>query len=150
MKPLTVKIIKQGLLISGIALFLVASITKTFTIQFTGLFGADAFRKELVGYLCPTWYLCVSVSTILFFLGYFKNTLPFKILFYIFLPVFLFLVGLAIRADINMYSEYNNNEFHIGYYLTLIGTLVIFLATIISLHRPIPQKTNSQLLDSEV
>ncbi len=94
------------------------------------------------------WYCLLIANVVLFSVGYFKNSLVFKIGYYLLLS---FIAYVAIRFELLSEPNYHGTTREIGYYISITGSVLITIATMISLHRPYVKnvETRTDLLDSE-
>ena len=142
------KKIKYGLLIVGGILLILSLFVPTHGINFSRV--SDVPDITFEGFNSPFLLTAGICTIVLFGVGFFFNTLTVKILYYTLFLIFTAFICLMIKRMISPFMDSYTTIFFSGFYFTMLSYLLINTATIISLHRPIPQKANSELLDSEV
>jgi hypothetical protein len=143
MTSITIKIIKLTAIIAGTLLIIISSQLEFTSMFFHGnpYYGTQPLMKSLKGITIPVWQASAIGATLLFLLSYFRNSLFFKISYYFILALTLFITT-VFTITFSTDTEFYTNTMESGFALMVLGTLIC-------LHRPIPHKTNSELLDSE-
>lgn len=107
------------------------------------------YKEYIIGTDSMLWHFLVIPTIALFLIGFFSNHLAVKILFYVFLvPIAFFTFSVTIIA--NMGSFWGSpfiERLERGYFMALIGQMLIITATIISLHKPKKLKANTDQKD---
>ena len=147
MSAKTIKTTKLILLFTGTGLLLSAAKIPMFKADYFDAYNDHEFWTK-TGIDSVQWYCLIIANMLLFTAGYFMNSLVFKISYYILLS---FIAYVAIRFELLNAPNYHGTTREIGYYISITGSVLITIATMISLHRPYVKnvETRTDLLDSE-
>ncbi len=107
------------------------------------------YKEYIFGTDSMLWHFLVIPTIALFLIGFFSNHLAVKILFYVFLVPIAFFT-FSVTAIANMGSFWGSpfiERLERGYFMALIGQMLIITATIISLHKPKKLKANTDQTD---
>ena len=147
MKP-EVRIVKHSIaIIGGLLLFVSAFLQFESTDHFIG--NSEEIRSIYTyGLTDPFWYVILICSVVIFSIGYFTQGLAFRILVYIFSvlgSIFIYFVALLTGVGWGATPFIPQKE--IGFDFSIIGYILIIIATIISMHT---KKKNSAVDASDL
>ena len=107
---------------------------------------------EIIGFSNPLWYIILLFTSIIFATGYFFNKIINRVLVFVFIP--LFVIGILFFTIVFTFTIAIDPGDPIlmigkGYYVTILGYLLVITATVISVLRKRDlTKTNDTLLDN--
>lgn len=135
MKKSPVFYFKIGCLITGFALITLSFFSEfASTCRFEDDFD-DIVPISLNGSKTTLWYLFFLGSIVVFCTGYFLNNLSIKIFVYTFSGMFTLLISFIVSIQGAGWGQPCGISVENGYYLALLGSLLILTATISSMHR---------------
>lgn len=147
-----IKTVKISAIIIGTLLLLISSQLEFVSLAYEAPpSSAMSFHKSYKGFVVPIWQASAIGAALLFLLSFFRNTLVYKINYYIILTITLFLTtvfALTFSTD----TAYYTNDLEYGFYVEQLGFVLILFGTLIYLHRPYVKKKEEdpEILDSGI